>query len=114
MSLTVAVVIRVDPLKTHRAAEALRIALGLTTGNNPLTVFLLDGAPALLQPDTDDLVDLETVEKYLPTLKELNIPFVLPLDTDSRFHIDSGYNIRTVAHEEIATLISQHDRVLAF
>jgi len=74
MPPSIIVVIHEDPRKTHRAVEALRIALGLGTGDNPLTVVLLDQAPLLLVEDQDDLVDGEILEKYLPSLKQLQIP----------------------------------------
>jgi len=50
---SIIVLIRADPRQSGRAVEALRIALGLGTGDNPLTVILLDNAPLLLAEDTD-------------------------------------------------------------
>ena len=65
MPPSVVVVIREDPRKTHRAVEALRIALGLSTGENPMTVVLLDQAPLLISDDPEEIVDGEILEKYL-------------------------------------------------
>ena len=59
MSPSVVVVIHGDPLKTHRPVEALRIALGLSTGDNPLTVVLLGRSPLLLTDETGELMDAE-------------------------------------------------------
>ena len=53
MPPSIIVLIRADPRQSGRAVEALRIALGLGTGDNPLTVILLDNAPLLLAEDTD-------------------------------------------------------------
>lgn len=114
MSPSITVVIHEDPRKTHRAVEALRIALGLGAGDNPLTVVLLDQAPLLLVEGQDDLVDGEILEKYLPSLKQLQIPFVVPSGTPSKFNLDSEFKIREATDFEIESLVSTSDRVLVF
>jgi len=114
MPPSIIVVIHEDPRKTHRAVEALRIALGLGTGDNPLTVVLLDQAPLLLVEDQDDLVDGEVLEKYLPSLKQLQIPFVVPSGAGLQFDLDPGFKIRETTPPEIESLISASDRVLVF
>jgi hypothetical protein len=114
MSPSIVVVIRENPLKTHRSVEALRIALGLSTGGNPLTIVLLDQAPLLLAEDRDDIVDGEILEKYLPSLKQLEIPFVVPPGSRSTFSFDSGFKITESSHSEIAALVALSDRALVF
>ena len=114
MPPSIIVVIHEDPRKTHRAVEALRIALGLGTGDNPLTVVLLDQAPLMLAEGQDDLVDGEILEKYLPSLKQLQIPFVVPSGARSRFNVDPDFKVREATAPEIESLISASDRVLAF
>jgi hypothetical protein len=114
MPPSITVVIHEDPRKTHRAVEALRIALGLATGDNPLTVVLLDQAPLLLVEGQDDLVDGEILEKYLPSLKQLQIPFVVPVGAGLQFDLDPEFKIREVRPLEIESLLSASDRVLVF
>lgn len=114
MPLSVTVVVRENPRKTHRAVEALRIALGLSTGPNPLTVVLLEEAPVVLTDDLDDLIDAELLEKHMPVLKELGIPFVVPQSTRSRLRLDSDFNVREAPLDDISHLIAQSDRVLVF
>ena len=114
MPPSIIVVIHEDPRKTHRAVEALRIALGLGTGDNPLTVVLLDQAPLLLVEDQDDLVDGEILEKYLPSLKQLQIPFVVPSGAGLHFGVDPGFKTREATPLEIESLVSASDRVLVF
>jgi len=114
MSLSVTVVIRTDPRKSHRAAEALRIALGLGAGENPVTVVLLGKAPALLSEGEDDLVDSELLAKHLPVLKELKVPFVVPSGALTAFGPAPGFLTREASSVEIARLIKQSDRVLVF
>lgn len=111
---TIVVVIRENPVKTHRAVEALRIALGLSTGGNPLTIVLLGEAPILLTDETGDVVDVEILEKYLPSFKQLEIPCVVPEGSRSRFHFDPEFHVREAAQTEIQKLISSADRTLVF
>jgi sulfur relay (sulfurtransferase) DsrF/TusC family protein len=114
MSLSIAVVVRENPFKTHRAAEALRIALGLSTGNNPLTIILLNEAPVLLAEEPQDLVDADTLSTHLPVVKELKIPFVVPCGAKAKFALDLDFAVSEASPEEIAALIKTTDRVLAF
>lgn len=114
MSPRVVVVIDEDPVKTHRPVEALRIALGLSTGNNPLTVVLLGRAPLLLTEEISDILDAEILEKYLPSFKQLQIPLVVPLGAHTQFAFDSGFDIRESSSRDIEALVTSSDRVFLF
>ena len=116
MPPTITVVIRDDPRTSHRPVEGLRIALGLSTGSNPLTVILLDEAIRLLAPEDerDEIVDDDILEKHLPALKELGLPFVVREGATSPASVDEGFPVREVPPAHIASLISESDRVLVF
>jgi hypothetical protein len=114
MPPSIVVVIREDPRKTHRSVEALRIALGLSTGENPMNVVLLGEAPLLISEDAEDAVDAEILEKYLPSFKGLKIPFTVPPGTGSRFDLDSDFKVSEASDEAIREMISWADRVLVF
>ena len=111
---SIVVVIREDPRQSGRAVEALRIALGLGTADNPMTVVLLDHAPLLLSTETDEVVDVEILEKHLPVFKELNVPFLLAQNSRSRFSLDADFEVREAAESDIAATIAAADRVLVF
>lgn len=111
---SIVVVIQENPLKTHRAVEALRIALGLSTGGNPLSVILLGEAPLLLTEDTDLVVDAEILEKYLPSLRQLGTPFLLPMGSRSRFQFDPDFHVQEASASEIQKLVFVADRALVF
>ena len=114
MSPSIVVVIREDPRKSGRAVEALRIALGLGTGENPLTVVLLEESPLLLSEDAEDVVDAEILEKHVPVFKEFKIPFVVPSGASERFSIDADFTVHEASDPDIVSLISRADRVVAF
>jgi hypothetical protein len=105
MPKNLVVLIREDPSLTHRASEALRIALGLSTGSNPLSIILLDNARHL---------DGEILEKHLPVIKNLEIPILIPIDSRKNFSLDEKFTIQESSPSQIASLIAQADRVLTF
>lgn len=114
MSARIVVVIQEDPRRSGRAVEALRIALGLGTGDNPMTVVLRDHAPLLLSTETDDIIDVEILEKHLPVFKEMKVPFVLQEGSRSRFPLDKDFQVRESPEAEIAATVAAADRVLVF
>lgn len=114
MPPSVVVVIREDPQKSHRAVEALRIALGLSTGENPLSVILLDQAPLMISEDPEDIIDGEIMEKYLPSFKHLKISFLVPVGTRARFDLDPEFDVKELSEETIRSTISGSSRILVF
>src|SRR5260370_38432068 len=68
------VVISEDPRVSHRANEAIRIALGIVAGDNEVHVVLTGPAVHLLDEDTDDLVDGDDIAKFRAALKKLGVP----------------------------------------
>jgi sulfur relay (sulfurtransferase) DsrF/TusC family protein len=114
MAKSVLVVIREDPSAGHRAAEALRIALGLSTGSYELSIILLENARLLLSQDLGDLEEIEILEKHLPVLKELEIPFYLPLHSSQTFQLDTGFLITEESHDSLTHRMARADAVLVF
>jgi sulfur relay (sulfurtransferase) DsrF/TusC family protein len=108
------VLIREDPTKSHRASEAIRIALGLSTGPNPISIVLLNNARQLVSDDAYDLPDGEILEKHLPVIKNLEIPIFLPIGSRKTFPIDEEFTIQESSSAQMASLLEQADRVLVF
>jgi sulfur relay (sulfurtransferase) DsrF/TusC family protein len=113
MSKRVAVVISDDPCLTARPVEALRIALGLCAGDHNTTVVLLGPASRLLMEDTEEIVNADVLEKYLPSFKHLAVPFIVEPGTSmSTWSDDFFVTIR--ASDEIRQLVRSADRSLVF
>ena len=113
MSKRIDVVISDDPYVTARPVEALRIALGLCAGDHDTTVILLGPASRLLMEDTEEIVDAEILEKYLPSFKHLAIPFIVePGSTMNTWSDDFSVTTRTT--DEIRQFIRSADRSLIF
>lgn len=113
MSKNVAVIIQEDPRTTHRPVEALRIALGLVAGSHNTTVILIGEAVRLLTDDTDDIIDLDILEKYLPSIEQLNIPFILPKTFDLSA-LSGEFSVRCETEAVVAALIQSMDCTLVF
>ncbi len=113
MAKSVAVVIQEDPTHTHRPVEALRIALGLVAGSHRVTVVLLGESVRLLSEDLDDIVDVDILEKYLPSIKQLEIPFLLQTEAES-LPLHTDFHVTYANDTDIRHLISSSDRTLVF
>lgn len=114
MPKNLVVLIREDPNKSHRASEAIRIALGLSTGPNPLQIIILGKAKHLVTEEAYDLPDGDMLEKYLPVIQNLQIPIFVDKEPEKKFTFDSNFSIQEIAHDQIGSLLAHADRVLAF
>lgn len=114
MPKNLVILIQEDPTRTHRASEAMRIALGLSTGPNPIKIVLLENARQLITDEAYDLPDGEMLEKYLPAIKSLELPIVVPIGSKQTFALDQEYTIQESSPSQIASLVSHADRVLTF
>jgi hypothetical protein len=115
-SVKVLVVIQTDPLKSPRAVEALRIALGLGSHNEgkDITIILGGRAPYLLANDTSNVVDSEILEKHLPVFLEWGTAFRIAPDAEVPTQWLPDCTIKTTTIPEIADAFRSADRVLVF
>jgi len=113
MSKRIAVVISEDPFVTARPVEALRIALGLCAGDHETTVILLGLSSRLLMQDTEEIVDVDILEKYLPSFKQLSVPFIVEPGTAMDVWSDD-FSLTTQTSDEIRRLVRTVDRSLVF
>ncbi len=113
MAKNITVVITEDPRVTSRPVEALRIALGLCAGDHRTTVILLGQAPLLLTDDTDDIEDVDTLEKYRPSFAHLEVPFLVSNQSPVQ-DLRPEFSSRLASADEIATYLRSADRTLVF
>ncbi len=110
------IIISEDPRASHRANEAMRIALGVVAGENAVTVVLTGPAVHLLDEDTDELVDGDDIAKFRTSLQKLGIPFhieqsALPVDADWN---PDGHPVIPITAQDIAALVPKASRFLVF
>ena len=113
MSKRIAVVISEDPRMTARPVEALRIALGLCAGDHETTIVLLGQASTLLIEDSEEIIDADVLEKYLPSFKHLSVPFIVEPGTTMDAWSDT-FSVTTRTTDEIRLFIRTVDRSLIF
>ena len=109
------VLISEDPRVSHRANEAMRIALGIVAGDNEVRIVLSGPAVHLLDEDTDDLVDGDDIAKFRASLKKLGVPFHVEGDLPARpdWNAD-GHPVVAISRDEIAALVPKATRFLVF
>ena len=110
------VIISNDPRVTHRANEAMRIALGVVAGENEVDIVLAGPAVHLLDEDTDDLVDGDDIAKYRASLRTLGVPFHVEasaLPTGPGWNAEAHAGIPAHA-ADIAALVSKASRFIVF
>jgi hypothetical protein len=112
----VLVLVSVDPETSHRANEAVRIALGILAGENAVAIALLGAGARVLDADVEDYVDGEDLMKHLATLKKLG----------QRFHVErsamrvspgwnpAGLEVVPIDRADLAVLLARSRRTLAF
>jgi len=112
----IVVLIAVDPMKDHRAVEALRIALGLGSHNEgaDVSIILSGRAPFLLTEDASDIIDGEILEKHLPVFIEWGTSFFIAADADVPPLYLQGCRTAPISISNIATALERADRVLVF
>lgn len=92
----------------------MRIALGLAAGENPLTVILAGEALHLLVEEEETVLDGDILDKYLPSVKEMNIPLVVPQGSLKAMDVDPDLNVREASLNDMRQLIAAADRTLVF
>lgn len=110
------VLISEDPRASHRANEAMRIALGVAAGENQVTIVLTGPAVHLLDEDTDDLVDGDDIAKFRASLRRLDIPFhveVTAVPDDPGWNAE-GHPVVRLDAAAIARLLPGAARFLVF
>jgi hypothetical protein len=110
------VLIQADPMKSHRAVEALRIALGLGSHNEgrDLRILLAGRSPYLLAEDISDVVDGEILEKHLPVFLEWGTTFHIAPDAETPSRCLPDCAIQSLTPDQIDAIILGAERVLVF
>jgi hypothetical protein len=73
----------------------------------------LNVAPVLLTHDTEDIVDVDILELYLPSFKHLSVPFIIEPGTAIDMWSDN-FSIASLPTDEIRELLRSVDMSLIF
>jgi hypothetical protein len=112
----VLVLISLDPRLSPRANEAMRIGLGIVSGENEVVLALCGPGVHLLDGETDDLADGDDIAKFRASLKALGIPFHVEDESrpgDPDWNAD-GHPVIMVSRAAIVDLVRASRRILIF
>jgi len=111
--MNVVLIVRGNPMASHRVCEGMRIALGLASSGHNTTLILAGLAPLLLTPAVHALVEGELAQKMIVTLKEF-IPCVY-IASESRVRLSDHDNaIRQISPDELAQKVTTSDYCMVF
>jgi len=112
---TLLVVIYADPAKDGAAAEALRMAMGLGTGNRTLQLALMGPAAQILGEDVDELVDGEMMENHLDVFEDWGTPFYVSRSATACYDLsDSQVEVRPIDLPDLAGMMALAYQVMVF
>lgn len=115
MGPNIAMLITEDPFHSHRPAEALRIALGLDSGDKGRVTIILRGAAArLLTDEAEEAIDGEELaNRYLPIFHEWGTTFLVDEAAATYLAREAtAFLYKAVTEAEIAAELAAADRVM--
>jgi hypothetical protein len=115
-SPSVLVIVSEDPRASHRASEAIRIALGVAASDIEVVVVLTGPAAHLLDADTDDLVDGDDIARVRGSLRTMGVPFHVAADAipaDADWNAD-GHPVTLVGPADVAAFLERTTRSIVF
>jgi hypothetical protein len=109
-------VVTSDPLRSSRPAEAVRVAAGVGAWKKvEVTLYLRGAAVLALGEFTDDLVDEDHFQRYLPIIKEWGRPVLVEQGTASLQSLgEISIPFQEVSDAALASQATLHDSVLRF
>lgn len=113
--LNIVVLIRTNPFESPRGVEALRMALGLGSGTNRVEIILMGESPFLLEEGRENVLESETLEKYLPSFEDSETPFYIEegfLLNHPDF--ETPYPYESVSMSKIAEKVASGEKFLFF
>ena len=112
----VLIIVTNDPRQSARPAEAIRVAAGVGAWNRVETTLYLRGAAALaLGEFTDELVDEDHFQRYLPLVRDWKRPVLVQQGAADSYPLgETAIPFAEVSDAELARLAALHDMVLRF
>ncbi len=109
--MKVVLLIRSDPRQSHRAAEGLRIALGLAIGGHQIDMILVGEARHLLDADIEHDREGEMIQKFLLELRA-RVPAFYVWDTPADTQPQAG--VVFLSEREVAERVAAANRWIRF
>ncbi len=111
----VAVVLRQAPFNTCRNAEALRMTVGLTLGENAITVIFRDDGVYTLLPTQPALIGSLEIDKHLETLQLLQVRLIAERESVNERNLSHlKWELEHLTQREVAQLLAESDAMICY
>ena len=116
MNPSLLIVITLDPRRSARPAEAVRIAAGVGTWKRVnIGLYLRDAAILILSEDAEEFVDGTHFRRYLPLIRDSGNGIYVQASSPFLDEIDpSVVPYQAVSTQELGILSAQNDYVVSF
>ena len=111
----VAVILRQSPFNTCRNAEALRMTVGLTLGENAIAVIFCDDGVYTLLPTQPALISSLEIDKHLETLQLLHVRLIAEHESlNARNLSHLKWEVEHLTQREVAQLLAESDAMICY
>jgi sulfur relay (sulfurtransferase) DsrF/TusC family protein len=114
MSKRVAVIVRNTPFNSERNSEALRMTVGLTTGDHEITVLFLDEGVLSLRAIDPALIGADDANKHLDACRMLGVRLVAEDEALRHHAVTPAKPVDVVARADALRAIAEADVVVPF
>lgn len=114
MGKRVAVIVRNMPFNSERNSEALRMTVGLTTGDHELTVLFLDDGVLSLRRTDPALIGADDANKHFDACRMLGVRLVAEEEALRRHGVTPAKPVDVVARDEALRAIADAEVVVPF
>jgi len=111
----VAVVMRQSPFNMCRNAEALRMTVGLTLGENTIAVIFRDDGVYTLLPTQPALIGSLDIDKHLETLQLLHVRLIAERESlNARNLSHLKWEVERLSQREVAQCLAESDAMICY
>ena len=111
---TILIAIRDDPERSHRPAEALRVAVGLRMGEEPVELLLIGPGARVLADDPSGFVDADVLEHHREALARAGQLFRMAEDAVAEHPPSPAFHVEPLGEEAMARLLAEAGRHILF
>ena len=114
MGKRVAVIVRNTPFNSERNSEALRMTVGLTTGDHEITVLFLDDGVLSLRAIAPALIGADDAHKHLDACRMLGVRLIAEEEALRRLGVTPAKPVDVLARDEALRAIANAEVVVPF
>jgi hypothetical protein len=111
---SILIAIREDPERSHRPAEALRVAVGLRMGEEPVELLLVGPGARVLADDASGFEDADVLERHREALARAGQLFRVEEEALAEHPPSPAFHVEPMGEEGTARLLAGAGRHILF